>query len=112
MSNGNRYVGQFVDDEFEGKGHYWWRDGAEYEGTYVEGRTNGFGTYKFVNGDVYSGGWKDDKRHGVGIHMCKNGRRWEEQWTKGSNTSRKEKVIDGRTFLSNCCRLPRCCRGG
>ena len=48
--NGNRYVGEFVDDERTGRGVFYWRDGTIYRGLFSDGRQNGWGIKKQPDG--------------------------------------------------------------
>ena len=63
---GDRYEGDFVDDQKEGFGTYIWSTrgssaGERYTGAYRADRRNGFGTYTWPNGDVYAGPWANDQ---------------------------------------------------
>ena len=40
---------------------------SKYEGDFIDNNYNGIGTYYYQNGDVYNGEWKNGKRHGKGI---------------------------------------------
>ena len=53
-SNGERYVGEFKNDMFEG-----------------------FGTYNFPNGSVYTGEFKEGLFHGDGIYTISDGTEFE-----------------------------------
>ena len=48
--SGDKYVGEFKDDQLHGQG-----------------------TYTFANGDKYVGEWKDDKKHGQGTYTSADG---------------------------------------
>ena len=66
--SGDKYVGEFKDQRFEGLGAYTWADGNKYVGEYKEGNFNGKGTFTWANGDKYTGGWKDGQFDGKGIY--------------------------------------------
>jgi len=58
--NGNKYVGEWKDDEFNGQGFYLWKDGRTYVGEFKDRKKNGQGTLTNANGTIYhSGLWKD-----------------------------------------------------
>ena len=54
---GNRYVGEWKEDRFHGKG-----------------------SFKYLNGDSYEGEWEMDKRSGKGIFISNNGEHYEGEW--------------------------------
>lgn len=41
----SRYVGEFEQDKFSGKGKITYKNGSIFEGTFKEGKKNGFGRY-------------------------------------------------------------------
>jgi hypothetical protein len=46
MRGGSKYVGEFKNDEFEGKGILTEKDGSTYEGQFKDGKMHGSGVYK------------------------------------------------------------------
>ena len=54
---------KFFDNCF---GAYIWTDGDKYVGEWKDNNRNGQGTYTYANGDKYVGEYRDDKRHGQG----------------------------------------------
>jgi len=67
-SNGNKYVGEFKDGNFNGQGTFTWSNGDKYVGEFKDDNFNGQGTYTYSNGDKYVGEFKDGKRTGQGIY--------------------------------------------
>jgi hypothetical protein len=64
-SRGDRYEGEFVEDNMSGWGIYTWGPGSvfageRYEGGFAHDKRNGFGLYIWPSGDSYAGPWKDD----------------------------------------------------
>ena len=70
---GDKYVGEWKDDEFNGQGTYTFADGDKIVGEWKNGNVNGQGTYTYANGDKYVGEFKDDKRNGQGTYTYANG---------------------------------------
>jgi len=86
-----RYSGQWKGDKINGKGTYYYADGARYKGEFVENKMHGYGEYFYVNGDRYEGQWKDGKRNGQGTYYRTSGNRYEGQW--------KDERINGQGTL-------------
>ena len=53
--DGSKYVGEFINDEFNGQGTHTKSDGEKYEGQFAKGLYNGQGTYTFTR-------WKTEQR--------------------------------------------------
>ena len=61
-SNLDRYEGNFKNDNFDGLGTLYWKNGDRYEGNFVKGQQNGFGIKYAANGSIiYKGEWKNGK---------------------------------------------------
>ena len=71
--DGEKYVGEWKDGIENGQGTYKWPDGRKYSGEHKDGKANGQGTYIFPDGAKYVGEWKDDKQHGQGTQTYANG---------------------------------------
>jgi len=52
------YIGQFVNDKFDGLGKIKWKDSSEYRGHFRDGICNGKGIFQFPDGSVKSGVWQ------------------------------------------------------
>ena len=65
-ADGDKYVGEWKDDELHGQGTYTFASGDKYVGEWKDGLPNGQGTYTYADGDKYVGEWKDGKRQGQG----------------------------------------------
>ena len=70
-----RYVAQVVNGLWEGKGITYWEDGERYEGDYRNDNKEGKGIYYFNNGERYEGDYRNDKSEGKGIYYYNNGDR-------------------------------------
>lgn len=44
--NGSRYVGDFENDKFSGRGTFTWPDNSSYEGEFLNDMKHGKGTYR------------------------------------------------------------------
>ena len=89
-SNGDKYVGEFKDDKYNGQGTYYFLADNEfkddkYVGELKDGKPNGQGTYTFANGDKYVGEWKDNQKHGQGTYTFANGEKYVGEWKDGKN---------------------------
>ena len=60
-SNGQRYAGQWLDGNMNGKGIYNFEDGSEYIGEYRINQRNGYGELKLSNGVIYKCNWLNGK---------------------------------------------------
>ena len=56
--NGDRYVGDVVNNEIEGLGVMNYADGSVYDGEWKNGTMDGAGRAVYSNGNIYSGEWK------------------------------------------------------
>ena len=57
--NGDRYIGEWKNDNKHGQGTYTWANGDKYVGEYRDGKRNGQGTLTYADGTVQEGIWKD-----------------------------------------------------
>lgn len=65
------YVGQWMDDKFNGYGTYYYNDGIKeyYEGYWEDGMNEGWGVMHYKDGSYYEGEWHKKLRHGKGLLM-------------------------------------------
>ena len=59
VPKGERYLGEFKEGKYNGKGTEFFPNGSKYEGNWKYGNFNGQGTYTFSNGKSFFGVWKD-----------------------------------------------------
>ena len=82
--NGDKYVGEYKDGKYHGKGTYTWgkgpNEGDKYVGGYKDGKMHGKGTYTWANGSKYVGGYKDGGRHGQGTMTSPYSSRYVGEW--------------------------------
>jgi hypothetical protein len=68
--NGNKYDGDWLDDQRTGKGVFNWKNGDKFDGEFLNGQRNGNGICFFNKTNTkYIGDWSNDRKNGKGI--CK-----------------------------------------
>lgn len=83
--DGSRYVGEWVGGRRNGTGTSWQRhkDGSLrkiYAGEWRDDKMHGRGTFNYKNSDVYIGEWQADQRAGVGVCTYADGSYYEGEW--------------------------------
>ena len=63
---GDKYIGEFKDDTFHGRGTYYFLADGEwhgdmYVGEFKHGKFDGYGVYTFANGDIQEGLWENNE---------------------------------------------------
>ena len=74
--SGNKYIGEFKDNKRNGQGTFIWADGDKYVGEYKNNEQNGQGTYTWANGDKYVGEYKNNEQHGHGTYTYSPRSEW------------------------------------
>ena len=97
--NGDKYVGEYIDEQRHGKGIFTSTKGDKYVGEWKDGLFNGHGTYTWGEGnnrgDKYVGEWKDGKHNGLGTYT----------WGEGDNKGDKyvgEFINNQKTGQGTC----------
>ena len=97
--NGDKYVGEYMDEKRHGKGTFTSTKGDKYVGDFRYGFFNGKGTYTWGEGDnigdKYVGEWKDGKHNGQGTYT----------WGEGDNKGDKyvgEFINNQKTGQGTC----------
>jgi len=83
LENGDHYVGQVKDGQFNGKGVLTYKTGAKHQGEFLDGKRHGQGKTTQLNGNSFEGSFVDDKRHGKGELSWINGAIIETEWENG-----------------------------
>ena len=105
FKNGSKYVGNFKDGKFSGRGTFAWKKGKfageKYVGEFLKGKRSGLGSHTFANGDIDYGVWKRGKL----IKRLKIGKK-ESSFDKKRKTKlvKQEKILIGN--LSKCNNSP------
>ena len=73
LKNGEKYVGEFAQGRYNGRGVYTYRDGSFYDGFFLNGKRDGPGLLNFSNGDSFLGEFKEDFKEGKGYYRYKSG---------------------------------------
>ena len=81
--SGNKYVGMFKNDLFNGQGIYTYANGNKYAGAFQDDLFNGQGRYSYANGDSYVGRFKDDLFDGQGTYTAADGTVRQGIWKDG-----------------------------
>ena len=84
FDDGDKYVGEFKDDEFHGQGTYTATNGTKYVGDHKYGKKHGHGTFTTAKGNNYVGEWKDGKKHGQGTLTSPDGAKYDGEWKDGN----------------------------
>lgn len=83
FSNGNKYVGDWVNHYRQGEGKMIFSNGDEYTGEFRHSKISGRGIMVFADGDRYQGQWADDLQHGYGVYTYADGDRYEGEYEGG-----------------------------
>ena len=67
-----RYEGEFVDDQFHGKGTFYFANGSVYVGDWVNNKREGSGILYFADGDRYEGEFRNDSYGKNGVYVPNN----------------------------------------
>lgn len=84
-ADGSRYVGEWLAGKRHGIGTLWQRqkDGSlrkMFSGRWIDDKFAGRGTMNYGSGDTFIGDWENGQRHGVGICTYASGGVYEGQW--------------------------------
>ena len=84
---GHRYVGNFVDDLYDGEGLYIYTNGDYYKGEFKNDKYHGYGTFYYLsgeeNGDIFEGYYQEGYKHGQGKYTYADGNIVEGQYKNG-----------------------------
>ena len=70
---GAKYIGNWLNDRFNGEGYYSYANNDSYEGMFKNGQMDGFGLFKSaIEQSTYKGYWKNNLKNGKGIEKTSN----------------------------------------
>jgi serine/threonine protein kinase len=104
---GQKYVGQFAEGMFNGKGTYTWPSGQKFVGSYVNDRRNGQGTLTYSDGRKYVGNFVNDIFDGQGAFYDAKGTLvyqglWENGVAKKDTASSIPSSPNSNSSLQQC----------
>ena len=99
-SSGDRYVGDFQNNAYNGQGTYYTAGGDRFVGGFLDGEFHGSGTYYYSCGDIYRGGFKRNLFHGWGVYTWANGEKEAGEYEFGELV-RNSSIILSRGNLIN-----------
>lgn len=82
FASGKTYTGDLVQNKFTGKGVMRWPDGTEVAGEFKEDEADGAATKTWADGTSYRGGWKNGFMTGRGTRYYSNGSVYRGQWSR------------------------------
>ena len=99
LGNGYKYIGNWENSNFHGKGTLDFLDGEIYEGEFKNGLANGKGKCKHINNDTYEGEFKNGIKEGKGIYKCFQGEVYEGEFKNGiANGKGTLDSLDGEIY--------------
>ncbi len=102
LSKGDKYVGHWRENMKEGLGRYTFSTGQTYKGGFHLNEFHGQGYMKYKNGDEYDGEWAMSKANGVGVYKFASGERYEGEFVDGKFEGKGTMYyLDGARFQGN-----------
>ena len=93
------YLGDIKNGLRHGEGTYIWPDGRKYIGNWHEGKQEGEGTLLESDGSVYIGTFAKGQKHGFGRLCLKNGITYLGNWSQGKRHGKGKTILhDGGIF--------------
>ncbi|MFH0893038.1 MAG: hypothetical protein V2A54_01280 [Bacteroidota bacterium] len=83
FASGASYTGEWKDDKKHGQGSYTYKPEStleKYDGTYIAGSMEGQGTLTYKDGRKYVGGFHNDLFDGTGVYTEKDGTKKTGKW--------------------------------
>jgi hypothetical protein len=100
FNTGDKYLGEWQDNEPNGQGTYTSTAGDKFVGEFKQGKPNGYLTHTYPNGDQYMGYWKNGKWDGTGT------------FTHAGGGGFSGKFKDGELIEGDVCNADRSCDSG
>ena len=83
MSDGKKYVGEFLHSKKHGQGTMTYPDGSEYVGEWRDDKQHGRGAITYPDGKRYIGQFLDDKEYGHGTLTLPDGKKYVGEFLDG-----------------------------
>ncbi len=88
--DGSVYIGELINNIFDGLGVFIWSDGDAWWGCWEQGKQNGAGIYMHYNGEYETGTWKNGKKASSSLNFSAG----YGSNSSSSNSSTKAKLTD------------------
>ena len=97
---GEKYVGDFRNQEPHGYGTFRWANDDQYLGEWLDGKIHGNGTKIWKDGRKYVGNFKNDKLHGEGTLLYPDGKKYVGEFINGKRHGKGTFTYsDGTAFI-------------
>lgn len=100
-ANGDKYVGQWKNDQPNGRGIYYFATRERYEGDFLNGAFEGQGTMYYPDGAYYKGSWSKNRKHGAGAFLFADGREKRGNWAMGKYVDNSVQTQEKPTTAQN-----------
>lgn len=101
--NGDMYTGQYVNNQRQGQGTYYWVDrGVMYTGQWHANLRHGLGRIVYPDGGRYYGAWSFDSKNGEGRYTYPDGSSYNGSWENDVKNGFGTYVFtDGSSFVGS-----------
>ena len=96
ISTTGEYNGNFKNGIKMGEATFISQNGDKYIGEYVDNKKNGKGEMFFINGDYYNGEYKNDLRNGKAEYNWKEGSKYIEDFIDDKNEGTRKYIFSNK----------------
>ena len=97
LKSGEKYKGEFKNNEITGYGYYTYKNKQTYKGELVNGKKQGKGIYNWTDGSEYNGEYKNDIREGEGSLKWSNGVIFKGKFLNGKPEGKGKLFYENKT---------------